>query len=297
MTSKARAQRGFTLIELLVVVAIIAILAALLLASLSSAKSTAYSIKCINNLRQITLGYKTAADTDEGKFWETRNAGNLSSPEFYLQTAQGRWVSQTLGTEKEGWICPSAPVRKPKLWVDHSILIPGLLYAGSVDSAWVWGAGDWWWLRENPKRVGRYSTNPWILGGEWVGWNESEESRHDAFLDENNIRDSSLTPVFGDGLNAWWWYRMSQSGPRATDFPPASLTDGSTPGPYGMGQFAIPRHNTHFRQRESFNPKDKLPGAINMSFYDGHVEQVKLERLWSLYWHKDYVPPTKRPGL
>src|SRR4051812_37569534 len=132
MTSKARAQRGFTLIELLVVVAIIAILAALLLASLSSAKSTAYSIKCINNLRQITLGYKTAADTDEGKFWETRNAGNLSSPEFYLQTAQGRWVSQTLGIEKEGWICPSAPVRKPKLWVDHSILIPGLLYAGSV---------------------------------------------------------------------------------------------------------------------------------------------------------------------
>ena len=41
----------------------------------------------------------------------------------------------------------------------------------------------------------------------------------------------------------------------------------------------------------------KLPGAINFAFYDGHVEQVQLERLWSLYWHKDYVAPEKRPGL
>jgi len=41
----------------------------------------------------------------------------------------------------------------------------------------------------------------------------------------------------------------------------------------------------------------KLPGAINVSFWDGHVEQVKLEGLWQLYWHRDYVPPAKRPGL
>ena len=44
-------------------------------------------------------------------------------------------------------------------------------------------------------------------------------------------------------------------------------------------------------------PSDRLPGAINAVFYDGHVEQVPLERLWQLYWHKDYVPPAKRPGL
>ena len=41
----------------------------------------------------------------------------------------------------------------------------------------------------------------------------------------------------------------------------------------------------------------KLPGAINVSFWDGHVEQVKLEGLWQLYWHRDYVPPAKRRGL
>ena len=41
----------------------------------------------------------------------------------------------------------------------------------------------------------------------------------------------------------------------------------------------------------------KLAGAIDVAFYDGHVESVKLERLWSLYWQKNYVPPAKRPAL
>ena len=38
-----------------------------------------------------------------------------------------------------------------------------------------------------------------------------------------------------------------------------------------------------------------LPGAINAAFFDGHVELVKLEDLWQLYWHKNYQPPAKRP--
>jgi prepilin-type processing-associated H-X9-DG protein len=42
---------------------------------------------------------------------------------------------------------------------------------------------------------------------------------------------------------------------------------------------------------------ERLPGAINVAFFDGHVEQVPLEELWQLYWHKDYEPPAKRPGL
>jgi prepilin-type processing-associated H-X9-DG protein len=40
-----------------------------------------------------------------------------------------------------------------------------------------------------------------------------------------------------------------------------------------------------------------LPGAINISFADNHAELVKLEKLWSLYWHKDWKIPAKRPGL
>jgi prepilin-type N-terminal cleavage/methylation domain-containing protein/prepilin-type processing-associated H-X9-DG protein len=69
----ARASRGnstrssgFTLIELLVVIAIIAILAAILLPVLAKAQQRGERAYCLNNLRQLAIGWVMYADDNNG---------------------------------------------------------------------------------------------------------------------------------------------------------------------------------------------------------------------------------------
>jgi prepilin-type processing-associated H-X9-DG protein len=101
--------------------------------------------------------------------------------------------------------------------------------------------------------------------------------------------------VFADAVDFWWVW------PTAADLPASNLETGQNEiGGYrwGMGMLTIPRHGSRpNRVPTSQRPQDPLPGAINVSFYDGHAEQVRLERLWQLEWHRDYRPPAKRPGL
>jgi prepilin-type N-terminal cleavage/methylation domain-containing protein len=61
-----RARQAFTLIELLVVIAIIAILAAILLPVLARGKEKAQRVHCLNNEKQLTLGWQLYADEDNG---------------------------------------------------------------------------------------------------------------------------------------------------------------------------------------------------------------------------------------
>jgi prepilin-type processing-associated H-X9-DG protein len=79
--------------------------------------------------------------------------------------------------------------------------------------------------------------------------------------------------------------------------PPENLVNPNRE-PAGMQRVTIPRHGSVPGDASllDVDPKGNLPGAVNMIFYDGHAETVKLEMLWTLQWHANWVTPATRPG-
>jgi prepilin-type processing-associated H-X9-DG protein len=229
----------------------------LLLPALSAAKRRASDIKCISNLRQLTMaGVMYANDFGKSLPYEDKKK-DIWLPLLIENYAQVHAVR----------LCSVAgEVRPGTTW-----------YARGMNAAWIWPSQ----LQPGFNYNGSYGINGWLYSD--VG----SYSGPPYFGNFSAIRKPLQTPFFFDAIWADAWPDFNQG-------PAIDLTRGALDP--NMGRLTIARHGIPKSSvPTSLSGREKLPGAINMSFVDGHVQAVKLESLWSYNWNSTYAPPLNRP--
>jgi len=197
-------ESGFTLVELLVVIAIVAILASLLLPALAKAKTKAHGIKCVSNLRQLSLAWIQYCDDSNDRVPYASAAGVVGTPNPNADPYV--WVTGLIDTNRNNpsnWDI-NVDLKKSPLWAlganapdvwkcpaDQSVITPasGPLKGHSVPrvrsiSMLIWLGGFGGSLQSSPG----VSSPPWRLylktgdlidpgpSGTLLFWDEREDA-------------------------------------------------------------------------------------------------------------------------
>jgi len=249
-------RRAFTLIELLVVIAVIAILMAILMPALSRAREQGKRTVCVNNLKQLTVGWILYADDNNDKIPPANTGATV---------AWVRWMGNNLPREQQipgiltGLLfryCPEVNLYKCPTGIRGEFVTYAITDAMNGYNGIPGTTNLMVYRRAQVKRAderivfldeGRLSPNSWTLWYDQERWWDQITARHG---DGTNFG-------FADGHGEYWKWKD----PRTVDVAKADYTVWQNTTRNGADSYSYGNEDLHRVQRGVWTKLGYTPAA------------------------------------